>query len=436
MIEHAHRDERFGRDTAWTGLAYACMALAGAVINFTIARVRPVDSLGVFNQIYAIYVVAALLAVCGVHDSALKHAAEHGASRGGYGAVARGALSSALVTALPMTALFALASLPLGWLTRSDAVGRGLLAAAPGLLFFALNKTALGLLNGLRRMRAYALGQIARVALIATVIALIVATRRADWWFGLSFTAAEVLLFLGLVLALSPTIRRADPRLVAPWRRRHLRFGVRALPNSLLAESFVRVDILMLGFLVSDAQVGLYSFAALFVEGLYQLPIVIRTVANPILVELLAHRSARAIASHARRWGALALGTTVVVGAVVYLAFPLLTVVVPGSLVSGSRALLLVLLAGVITYAAFVPCDQILLQAGLPTKQSLLMAINLAVNVGLNAVLIVRLGAIGAAWATALAYLFSALSLNVAAARWLRLRPLLLLARDGGDDVG
>ena len=44
-------------------------------------------------------------------------------------------------------------------------------------------------------------------------------------------------------------------------------------------------DILMLAIFVSDRDVGIYSFAALFIEGLFQVPVVFRTLANPELAQ-------------------------------------------------------------------------------------------------------------------------------------------------------
>ena len=78
-----------------------------------------------------------------------------------------------------------------------------------------------------------------------------------------------------------------------------------------------------------------------------------------------------------------------------------------------------------------IPSDHALLQAGLPGRQSLLMTANVLANVVLNAVLIARYGIYGAATATALAYCFSAVALNVAAFHWLGMRRTLCIAPSG-----
>ena len=70
-------DRKFLGDTAWNYGAFAVMAATGVILNFFIAWRFGTAALGVFNQIYAVYMVMAQLAVFGVHDSAQKYVAEH-----------------------------------------------------------------------------------------------------------------------------------------------------------------------------------------------------------------------------------------------------------------------------------------------------------------------------------------------------------------------
>jgi O-antigen/teichoic acid export membrane protein len=410
---------KFTADTAWTFSAFGVFAVGGAFICLFVAGRQGGEALGVFNQVYALYVVAAQLATLGIHDSAQKHVAQHADDPALVRAVSRGAVAAVLRTAIPVALVFGLGASFIGRLADSEPVGRGVLVVAPALVLFALNKTLLGVLNGQRRMRAYALGQIARSAIIALGVVGVGLSPLPDWALVGGFALAELMLCPALLVALRAELGRAPADEAASWRAKHLRFGARALPNSLLAESFIRIDILMLGLLTSDAEVGLYSLAALFVEGLYQIAIVVRTVANPLLVKLWAAGRRAELAAFCRRIGAVSLLGASAVGAAVYLAFPWLDLWLSAPLVAGAGELLPVLLAGLVVAAAFVPSDHLLLQAGRPGKQSLLMTANVALNVALNAVLIPRYGPLGAAFATAAAFVGSAIALNLAAARWL-----------------
>jgi O-antigen/teichoic acid export membrane protein len=80
-------------------------------------------------------------------------------------------------------------------------------------------------------------------------------------------------------------------------------------------------------------------------------------------------------------------------------------------------------------YAFFVPFDQLLLQSGLPGRQSVLMTLYVAANVILNLALIPRFGLVGAAAATAASLLVAAALLLLASWVWLGYRGGVLLHR-------
>ena len=427
---HSRFDARFLKDTAWNYVAFAVMAATGVILNFFIAARFGIETLGVFNQIYAVYVVTAQVAVMGLHDSAQKHNAEFAADAELRDTVSATALLLAFVFGLATAALMFALSGAIGRLAASDPVGDGVRLAAPGLLFFALNKVLMGILNGRRQMKAFAGAQAFRAIAILVVCLSVARAGLPGYTLGASFTVAELALLPGLLIVVRPRLfgRVGDGRF-RPWLGRHLRFGSKALVNGFLAESYVRVDILMLGMFASDSVVGIYSFAALFIEGLYQIPVVIRTLANPVLVELLIAGNRPAVARFARRTAALSLGAFAAAAGAVILIYPYLAPFFPAPLVADSRSLLLILTAGLLLYSAFVPLDQALLQGGLPGRQSLLMTCNVLANVLLNLALIPALGAVGAAVATALAYAISVLTVNLAAWRWLGLRGGLLVAR-------
>jgi O-antigen/teichoic acid export membrane protein len=175
----------------------------------------------------------------------------------------------------------------------------------------------------------------------------------------------------------------------------------------------------MLAVFVDDAAIGIYSFAAMFIEGLYQVPVVVRTVVNPVLVRLISDGDRAALGRFGRRIMALSLVTFVAAAGSVHLVFPYLAPWFPEGLVSSAALVLLPLTIGLGFYAAFVPLDFILMQAGQPGRQSALMTVNILINVGLNIWLIPIYGIQGAAMATACAFAVSGLTLNAAVWRWL-----------------
>ena len=106
----------------------------------------------------------------------------------------------------------------------------------------------------------------------------------------------------------------------------------------------------------------------------------------------------------------------------VLIGFPLLSNIYPTDLIISAHELLFVLLAGLLVYAVFIPFDYVLLQSGMPGRQSLLFTINVVTNILLNLIFIPNLGIWGAALATAISFALSAVFLNIAAKIWLGCR--------------
>ena len=168
--------------------------------------------------------------------------------------------------------------------------------------------------------------------------------------------------------------------------------------------------------------VGIYSFAALFVEDLFQVPVVIRTISNPVLVKILLVENPVSIVKFVRKVSPISAGIYILIATVVLIGFPLLSNIYPTDLIISAHELLFVLLAGLLVYAVFIPFDYVLLQSGMPGRLSLLFTINVVTNILLNLIFIPNLGIWGAALATAISFALSAVFLNIAAKIWLGCR--------------
>lgn len=422
-------DGLFLSDTAWNYAAFALMAATGVVLNVFIAARLGVEALGVFNQIYAVYIVAAQLAVLGIHDSAQVHTAASAGEPARQRTLAWAATLLAAATGTAVAAVVFVAGDAIGRLADSAAVGEGVAWAAPGLAMFAVNKVLMGVLNGNRRMRAFAAAQSVRAATILVACLAIGLAGLPIPMLGLGFTLAELVLLPVLFVLVRPSPFGGEGFAAAGrWLGRHLAFGGKALANGFLAESYIRIDVLMLAVFVSDYAVGIYSFAALFVEGLFQVPAVVRTIANPVLVRLVKARDRLALARFAQRTMALSVAVFALAAAAVLVVFPHLAPFFPAGMVDESRSVLTILVVGLFAYAAFIPLDFVVMQAGMPGRQSLLMTVNVLLNVLLNLSLIPPFGIHGAAAATAVSFALSGLTLNLAAWRWLAMPGGLVLA--------
>jgi O-antigen/teichoic acid export membrane protein len=179
----------------------------------------------------------------------------------------------------------------------------------------------------------------------------------------------------------------------------------------------------MLGAVMSDARVGVYSMAASIAEGVLQLAVVLQVNVNPRIAALVATGQIadyEALVRRSRRWFVPALaGVCVVAAAGFPLAIPLLT----GNDAYLDGALPFALLMGGIALASpYVPFNQTLLMASRPGWHTFYITIAVALNVTLNALFIPRLDLEGAALATACGLVGSMLLLRFLIRIWVGAR--------------
>jgi O-antigen/teichoic acid export membrane protein len=295
-------------------------------------------------------------------------------------------------------------------------------ASAPGLFFFALNKVLLAIVNGGRRMRAFAVYQSLRYA---GILATLFAAMHQEWSgdrLMVVFSVAEAVLFVVAGLDVSRLLRAA-PRGWGAQVRAHVVFGAQSAASGVLLELNAKVDVWMIGLYMSDAAVGIYTYAAMVAEGLYQLVVVLQNVYNPILARHLAlgeHEAIRAIVRRGRAWSWIGL---TVVGALAVLLYPVaLDVIGARPEFADSRLPFAILVGGIAAAAGYLPFGQILLMGGRPAAHTLLIGSTVLTNVVCNAILIQRYELPGAAAATAASMVVSIVLLRTLVRRQLALR--------------
>jgi O-antigen/teichoic acid export membrane protein len=193
-------------------------------------------------------------------------------------------------------------------------------------------------------------------------------------------------------------------------------FGAKSAFSGVLLELNAKVDVWMIGMAMSDAAVGVYTYAAMLAEGLYQLVVVLQNVYNPILARHLARGERDAVHEVVRRgrWRA-ALGIAAA-GAIAVAAFPIaLSMVGARPEFSGAHVPFAILAGGIALASGYLPFGQILLMGGQPGTHTAWMALTVLVNVAGNAVWIPRFGLVGAAIATATSMVASVVLLRALA---------------------
>ncbi len=177
-----------------------------------------------------------------------------------------------------------------------------------------------------------------------------------------------------------------------------------SIPQGLTAAAFrlnSYMDLLMLGYLASDTEVGVYKIAA-GLAAFGTLPSnAVASMFNPFIAELVyvgEIEKLNGLLKTVTRW-------LIVAAAPVYLVLLVLPDTILGiydPIYATAMLPLVLLVAGQAIQTACAPTMRLIPMSGHAVLNLVNGLVALALNVGLNAVLIPRYGAVGAAWATGL----------------------------------
>lgn len=405
---------KFRSDVLWNFSSLVVLGISGVALNVLIGWHWDEATLGVFNQALAAYTFFSQGAVGGINLSALRAIAERPLDRARASTVTWSSLAPTVVLSALVTLAYWFAREPLAALLDSPAVAEAIAWSAPGLFFFAINKVLMSIVNGLGRMRAFAIFTSIRYLGILGALLAAMHFEMPGARLAYVFSAAELVLFVVLAIEVGRLVDWRAGGDFRAWVREHLVYGAKSALSGVLLELNAKVDIWMIGMFLSDKLVGIYTFAAMIAEGVYQLLVVLQNNYNPVLARLLALRdfaTLRATVAKGRKWTWLGM---LGVGAIAVALYPVvLAVLTDKPDFQESWLPFGLLMGGIVLAAGYIPFGQTLLMANQPAWHTLLMVLTVLVNVAGNAILIPRHGLPGAALATAISMGASVVILKV-----------------------
>lgn len=396
---------KMGQDILWSFGSFGVLAISGVLLNLVIAFFRDASDLGVFNLCYAVYIVTSQIGVMGIHYSVIRSTAYykdrfnmrcHMLSTAMAMTVLLGALASAVLYQL---------SNVLGDVFNSPQSVQMLEAISFGLVLFSVNKVLIAYVNGMRHMRAFSIFQGLRYIIVVAWVSAVAISDLPFYYAGFAFFSAEIITSLGafsyILLAKIYALRVMEMR----WLKRHITFGSKSLMAGMFVEFNTRIDVLLIGVFLTDAQVGIYSFAAMMIDGLHHILAMVRVNFSPVLVSALRKKKwtdLQHMMKKCVRWLYPGIG---LLNSCVFLGFYIVVEwFFPDKGFQEAYIPLAILMLGLWLIAPFVPFDNLLLLGGFPAYQTLQYVVVALVNTAMNIALLPSLGITGAAIATALAY--------------------------------
>jgi Na+-driven multidrug efflux pump len=127
--------------------------------------------------------------------------------------------------------------------------------------------------------------------------------------------------------------------------------------------------------------VGIFSFASMLTEGFFKIMVVLRANFDPILAQLASQGRRAELEAFARRARLAGWGIMLVVGLASVIAYPYLVALLTNKPdFQESTAILTILMARIFLASGHMPLCNIIMQAGFPGYQSLLIAAVVVAN--------------------------------------------------------
>lgn len=394
----------FVEGVLWNYGSVVILSVSGFLINFLIVYFYDAAALGVFSRAQAWYGVFSQITVWGVHMSVMRLIPEYKDNCGEQGLIISSALAEILLFS---TFCVGIIELLLPWIvTDNGNLLMGMQVIMPGLVFFSLNKIILNYLNGLSEMKPYAIFQSMRYIVIVMTV-LVMGILHCEYkWLPASFTGAELLVF---AVSSGYLIHRGlfiKPPCIK-YLKEHIRFGTYILLSNLVTELNTKVDIICLGFIVGDDYlIGIYSFAVLFAEGFYQLYFVIRRSINPKITEYYVGGKLKdgVAMMNAGLKRVLRILSPVAFAALIAGYYIMCCILDQKDYLAGVQFLVIICVSIIVSGRKII-FGNIFAQTGFPARESFINLLTVVSNFTLNIILIIWLGLVGAAVATAASYL-------------------------------
>jgi len=413
---------KFSVDSFYNFISLGVLGLCGIITNVIIARIYGASALGVFNQAYAIYIVSTQIASLGIELSVLKYVAQYASEKKSFDQV----ITSGLIIVVASTSLFTIALFflknPISKILHSPDTASAILFLIPGLWCLSLNRIFFSILNAVRAMKAYAVLTALRYIVMLMSLLVLAYLNVPSKTLSAVFSFAELAIILPCFFLCRKKFKFNFNELYELVRV-HLIFGIKSIFGGVIAVLNTRVDILMLGYFMSDSLVGKYSLASMVVEGVLQLPFVLRRNLDPIITRLHTLRQYDQLETFIRKIRGITFVGLLIVGLLLAILFPLaVDAFIGGHAFRESYRLFVILMIGAVAMGTYLPVSGILVQSGFPGYQTLFFLLCFATNAALNLILVVIWGAVGAAAATTISFCLSVLYLKRYALKYTNIR--------------
>ena len=407
-------------DIIWNYISFGFLALCGLLLNLIIGTFYDETILGLFNQVTAIYIIFSMLGSAGINFSVLRSIAsdKREVSENIIGAL----IPTIFMSILTIVILFILAK-PFSTILESPSIKDGIYLLIPGVFFLSINKLFLGIINGLREMKNYAIFNILRYCFITLSLLILVLSNKNGEYLPTIFSISEFILSILLVIKILPLIKSFEVSKIISWTKIHIFYGLKCFTSGIMIELNTKVDILLIGYYLSDKNVGIYSFAAFFAEGFYQLVATLQNIYNPIIASEVSNLRIKMLQEKIENNKIKIYLVFSILGICsIYLYSVLIDNLQILNKFEDSVHVFRILILGIVLGSGYIPFFNLLSMSNKPAWHNLFMLFFVSSNILLNYLLIPIYGINGAAIATTISIVLATLLIKVLSKRIIKIK--------------
>jgi len=395
--------KKYVLDVGWALLSSVLALLIVFVLRIILARVFLANGLGIYSMTVLILTLAMLVGALGIPAATVKYAAQYKEREEFHSFVSCSIINSLLFGVIVSLFLFLFSPI------LSDIFHMPELDHLIKLISFTIpfslgNRILLGFLNGLRKMKLYAFGNVFSKILLFILTGIFIVIGWGIPGAVLAWVLSEIITFIILQTVTIKYFHFTTQHYIKTTKT-ILPFGSKLF----LAESThvldSNIDTLMIGYFMTANDVGIYAIPIALATGLLLIPGAMSTVSYPIITEYFnkkTYKSLEEIIQKSMKYSFLILSFMSLI--LILFGEDIILFLLPREFLSAYIPLVILMLA-LIFYGSFASVGYGFTAMDRPDISYKVNGIAVVINFCLNVVFIPILGIVGAAIATSTTFI-------------------------------
>ena len=396
-------------DIQWAFISIAISSFIHFIIRIFIGKDLGVDGLGLYTLVFTIYLFGMQFANFGIGSAITKYVAEDKDDTIKVNMyISKGLISSVIVGILISILLFILSPIISANIFHNSNMELLLKITAFCFPFIAIQKAVLGALNGLRKMKYFALINITNN--IITIITTIILVKIFSYGINgavIGFVAPTIVVGIISLLMIKKYFI-FPPKIFDDTFKVITSFGFFVMIGNSISMLNTQINTILIGYYLDTVEVGYFAISTTIIQGMVLIPQSIQTISGPSFSRLYRKNDIDSLKLLARRCAIYTVGVMLIPAILLILIGNQLILFLfnnDNELIftnqnSPAYLPLVILVLGYLCYSLFISIGTLYANIGKVKLSFKLNLVSAIISIILNLLLIPMYGIIGAAIAT------------------------------------